>query len=851
MKKKYDIKTTDVETLKKWYHLMTLGRALDEKAPSYLLQSLGWSYHAPYAGHDGIQLAVGQVFTLGEDFLFPYYRDMLTVLSAGMTAEEVILNGISKATDPGSGGRHMSNHFAKPEWHIENISSATGTHDLHAAGVARAMVYYGHKGVAITSHGESATSEGFVYEAINGASLERLPVIFVIQDNGYGISVPKSEQTANRKVAENFSGFKNLKIIYCNGKDVFDSMNAMTEAREYAISTRNPVIVQANCVRIGSHSNSDKHTLYRDENELEYVKDADPLMKFRRMLLRYKRLTEEELQQIETDAKKELSAANRKALAAPDPDPKSIYDFVMPEPYQPQKYKDGTHEAEGEKTFLVNAINETLKAEFRYNPDTFIWGQDVANREKGGVFNVTKGMQQEFGEARVFSAPIAEDYIVGTANGMSRFDPKIHVVIEGAEFADYFWPAVEQYVECTHEYWRSNGKFAPNITLRLASGGYIGGGLYHSQNLEGALTTLPGARIVCPSFADDAAGLLRTSMRSKGFTLFLEPKALYNSVEAAAVVPEDFEVPFGKARIRREGSDLSIITYGNTTHFCLHAAERLEKEGGWKVEVIDIRSLIPLDKEAIFESVKKTSKALVVHEDKVFSGFGAELAAMISGEMFRYLDGPVQRVGSTFTPVGFNPILEKEILPDEAKIYEAARRLLEYEIVWIMKKIGLFYATKAERTSWVAEKIQKEFGKEKIETVPIEQAWQNDFAAYDCFIVGASTWFDGELPTYWDELLPELRTMKLKGKKVAIFGLGDQIRYPENFADGIGLLAEVFEEDEATLVGFTSSEGYTFERSKALRGEQWCGLVVDLDNQSEQAEKKIKAWCQQLKKEFA
>ncbi len=676
--KKYDIKNTDVETLKKWYHLMALGRALDEKAPSYQLQSLGWSYHAPYAGHDGIQLAVGQVFTLGEDFLFPYYRDMLTVLSAGMTPEEIILNGISKATDPGSGGRHMSNHFAKPEWHIENISSATGTHDLHAAGVARAMVYYGHNAWPSLLMENLPLPKDLSTKLSTAPVLERLPVIFVIQDNGYGISVPKSEQTANRKVAENFSGFKNLKIIYCNGKDVFDSMNAMTEAREYAISTRNPVIVQANCVRIGSHSNSDKHTLYRDENELEYVKEADPLMKFRRMLLRYKRLTEEELQQIEAVAKKELSAANRKALAAPEPDPKSIYDFVMPEPYQPQKYKDGTHEAEGEKTFMVNAINETLKSEFRHNPDTFIWGQDVANKEKGGVFNVTKGMQQEFGDSRVFSAPIAEDYIVGTANGMSRFDPKIHVVIEGAEFADYFWPAVEQYVECTHEYWRSNGKFAPNITLRLASGGYIGGGLYHSQNIEGALTTLPGARIVCPSFADDAAGLLRTSMRSKGFTLFLEPKALYNSVEAAAVVPEDFEVPFGKARIRREGTDLSIITYGNTTHFCLHAAERLEKEGGWKVEVIDIRSLIPLDREAIFESVKKTSKALVVHEDKVFSGFGAELAAMIGEEMFRYLDGPVQRVGSTFTPVGFNPILEKEILPDEAKIYEAARKLLEY-----------------------------------------------------------------------------------------------------------------------------------------------------------------------------
>lgn len=676
--KKYDIKNTDKEILKKWFYLMTLGRALDEKAPVYLLQSLGWSFHAPYAGHDGIQLAIGQVFKKEEDFLFPYYRDMLTALSAGITAEEIILNGISKATDPGSGGRHMSNHFAKPEWHIENVSSATGTHDLHAVGVARAMVYYGHKGVAITSHGESSTSEGFVYEAINGASTECLPVIFVIQDNGYGISVPKNEQTANRKVADNFSGFKNLKIIHCNGKDVFDSMNAMTAAREHAINTRNPVIVQANCVRIGSHSNSDKHTLYRDENELTYVKAADPLYKFRRMLLRYKRFTEAELLQIEEEAKKEQNTAHRKALAAPDPTADSILKFVLPEPYQPQKYKEGIQNQQGEKQTMVTALNETLKAEFRHNPDTFIWGQDVANKEKGGVFNVTKGIQQEFGEARVFSAPIAEDYIVGTADGMCRFDPKIHVVIEGAEFADYFWPAVEQYVECTHEYWRSNGKFTPNITLRLASGGYIGGGLYHSQNIEGALTTLPGARIVCPSFADDAAGLLRTSMRSKGVTLFLEPKALYNSVDAASVVPDDFEVPFGKARIRREGSDLSIITYGNTTHLCLKAADRLAKEHGWNVEVIDIRSLIPLDKETIFASVQKTSKVLVVHEDKVFSGFGAELAATIGTEMFRYLDAPIQRVGSTFTPVGFNPILEHAILPGEDKIFKAAQELLEY-----------------------------------------------------------------------------------------------------------------------------------------------------------------------------
>ncbi|MHB9057187.1 MAG: alpha-ketoacid dehydrogenase subunit beta, partial [Paludibacteraceae bacterium] len=278
---------------------------------------------------------------------------------------------------------------------------------------------------------------------------------------------------------------------------------------------------------------------------------------------------------------------------------------------------------------------------------------------------------------RVFNAPIAEEFIVGTANGLSRFDPKIRIVIEGAEFADYFWPAMNQYVETTHEYWRSNGQYVPNITLRLASGGYIGGGLYHSQNIEGALTTLPGARIVYPSFADDAAGLLRTSMRSQGFTVFMEPKALYNATEASTVVPDDFEVPFGKARIRRKGNDLTIVTYGNTTHLCLEAAEKLAKEGA-SVEVIDLRSLVPWDQELVFESVKKTSKVLIVHEDKVFSGFGAEIAATIGTELYQYLDAPVRRVGSTFTPVGFSRALEAAILPNTEKIYNAARDLIAF-----------------------------------------------------------------------------------------------------------------------------------------------------------------------------
>lgn len=676
--RKFGIKHTDKEILKKWYYLMVLGRALDDRAPNYLRQAIGWSYHAPYAGHDGIQLAIGQVFDRHTDHLFPYYRDMLTCISAGLSAEEIIFNGISKANDVASGGRHMSNHFAKPEWNIHNVSSATGNHALHATGVGRAMNRYKHKGVSISSQGESSVSEGYVYEAINGASNEKLPVIFVFQDNGYGISVPKKDQTANRKVADNFTGFKNIKLFYCNGKDVFDSMNTMFEAKQFVIENQIPAIVQANCVRIHSHSNSDRHDLYRDENELNYVTDYDPLAKYRRLLLRYNRFTEEELKQVEDQVKAEVKEAHKKGLAAPDPDPASVANFVLPEPYVPQKYKDGLHNEKGEPKKLIEGINETLKAEFRRNPDTYIWGQDIANKEKGGIFNVSKGMQKEFGKERVFNAPIAEDFILGTANGMSRFNEKIRIVVEGAEFADYFWPAMEQFVECTHDYWRTNGKFVPNVTVRLASGGYIGGGMYHSQTIEGSLTNLPGVRIVYPSYADDAAGLLRTSMRSRGFTLFLEPKALYNNPKASAVVPDDFEVPFGKARIRIPGKDLTILTYGNTTHMCVEAAEKAKEENGAEVEVIDLRSLIPLDKETILNSVKKTNKVLIVHEDKVFSGFGAELAAIISDEAFEYLDAPVKRLGSTFTPVGFNKILEAAILPSTEKILKAVKEILNY-----------------------------------------------------------------------------------------------------------------------------------------------------------------------------
>jgi 2-oxoisovalerate dehydrogenase E1 component len=665
------------EELKKWYGLMHLARVLDDKAPNYLKQGLGWSYHAPCAGHDAIQLALGMTFRPNRDYLFPYYRDLATCVAAGLTAEEIILNGLSKAADVASGGRHMSNHFAKPEIGIQNVSSSVANHAQHAAGLGRAIKTYGSDALVFCSVGESSLSEGYAYEAVNGASREKLPVVFVVQDNGYGISVPKEDQTANPYSSDNFSGLKNVKIIHCDGLDVFDSFRAMREAVEFVRAGSGCAIVHAVVVRIHSHSNSDRQELYRTPEELAAARAADPLPRFRRTLIENGLVSEEEIAAIEAHNQQTYEQAADRAKAAPDPTADSIFEFVVPEPWVPERWPEGIPDGSGEPHTLVQALNETLKQEFRHNPDTYIWGQDIAYRDKGGVFNVTKGMQQEFGATRVFNGPLAEDYILGTADGFSRFAEKIRVVVEGAEFADYFWPAAEQMVEMSHEYWRTHGKFVPNVTVRLASGGYIGGGLYHSQTIEGWLTTLPGLRIVYPAFADDAAGLLRTSIRSRGITLFLEPKYLYNNPMARAKVPNEFAVPFGKARLRRPGTDLTIVAYGTPVHFALEAAEALAKEGR-SAEVLDLRSLVPLDLEAVLRSVRKTSRVLVVHEDKVHGGFGGEIASQVQEVSFPYLDAPIGRVGSTFTPVGFNRILERAILPNTEKVLAAAKKVLSY-----------------------------------------------------------------------------------------------------------------------------------------------------------------------------
>ena len=660
------------DTLLEWYELMHLGRLLDEKAANYLKQAKGWSYHAPCAGHEGIQLALGRTFRQSVDYLFPYYRDLMTSLAAGITPYEIVLNGLSKDQDVAGGGRHMSNHFAKPEIHIQNVSSCTGNQAPQAVGLAKAVQYYEKDSVVFCSTGESATAEGFFYEAVNGATTGRYPVVFVIQNNRYGISVPIEEVNANSNVSDNFRGFSNLKIINCDGTDVVDSWRAMQEAVEYVRSGEGCAMVHADCVRIGSHSNSDRHELYRSEKELEEVRGRDPVAKLRGLIVEKGIATDEELVALEKKNRTQMLDAADEAEATPDPAPESYSEFLIPDPYAAEEKGEG-----GEEMTMLNAINMTLKDEFRRNPDTFIWGQDMATKEKGGIFNVSKGMQQEFGAARVHNSPIAEDYIVGSANGFSRIDDKVRVVIEGAEFADYFWPAMEQTVEMGHEYWRTKGQFSPNVTIRLASGGYITGGLYHSQTIEATLQTLPGMRIVYPSFADDAAGLLRTCIRSRGMSFFLEPKFLYNHPWAKANVPADYEIPFGNARYRRTGDDLVIITFGNATHFSLQAAEKLAEEG-IEASVLDLRSIKPLDVDAIVEAARRTGRVLVTHEDHTLGGVGGEVASIVMEHAFRWLDAPVMRVGSRNTPIGFSPQLEKAILINADDILEQARNLAAY-----------------------------------------------------------------------------------------------------------------------------------------------------------------------------
>ncbi|MFI5252718.1 MAG: thiamine pyrophosphate-dependent enzyme [Bacteroidota bacterium] len=666
------------KTLKRWYQFMHLSRTLDLRAAMYIKQAKGWSYHASCSGHEGIQLILGLSFRQRKDFLFPYYRDLLTCLAGGLTCEDIIRNGLSKTTDVASGGRHMSNHFAKPEIRIQNTSSVTGNHSLHAVGVARAIKKYGGDEIAFASMGESSVSEGFVYEAISGAAREKLPVVFMIQNNHYGISVPIEEQAANRDVSDNFVGFSSLNITKCDGTNVFDCWRAMQTTLDYIKSGEGPALIHADCIRINSHSNSDKQELYRSTAEINDAQRYDPVRRLREYLQSRGEFSNEELTQIEEENQILVDEAAVRVESEPDPDPSTALAYITPEPYSIST--EDTHPNPEAPFFtLREAINDSLKEEFRRNENTFLWGQDVASKEKGGVFNLTKGMLKEFGNRRIFNAPIAEDFIIGTANGFCRYREDIWVVIEAAQFADYLWPGMEALIESSHEYYRTNGQYVPNIVMRLATGGYIAGGLYHSQSPDATLATIPGIRIVMPAFADDAIGLMRMSMRSRGITMYLENKYLYNQFFTKAPKPSpDHIVSFGKAKLRCFGTDLSIVTWGTPVHFSLRVANKLKELHNISAEVLDLRSLNPLDTEAILATVKKTGRLLIVHEHPMFGGFGGEIASVAVEGAFQYLDAPILRIGSKASPVPFSRILEKAILLQEEDIMNSALKLASY-----------------------------------------------------------------------------------------------------------------------------------------------------------------------------
>jgi 2-oxoisovalerate dehydrogenase E1 component len=658
------------------YKTQHIARRLDEKAALYLKMAKGWSYHAAVGGHDGIQMALGQIFRTKKDHMFPYYRDFITSISAGMTPVEIILNGLSKATDLAGGGRHMSNHFAKIEDNIYNVSSCTGNHSQHAAGLGRAIKKYGGDEVVYYSGGDSACGEGYFYEAVAAASFDKSPVVFVIQNNQFGISVPLDEVNDNLVVSDSYSGIRNLKIIECDGRDFFASFKALKDAQEYALSGAGPAMVHAECDRIGSHSNSDNHIGYRSDDERNVLSVRDPLMQFRYHLLNRGIATLEEIEAIEEANKQEIFAAADEAEAEPNADGKTWREFIYAPAHVSESDNTEVAIPEGsEDVSMLDGINYALKQEFRANENTFMWGQDIG---KGGVFNVVKGMPGEFSKNRVFNAPIAEDMIMGTAFGFSHYRDDIRVVIEGAEFADYIYPAMEQYVEMGQSYWRTNGQNAPNVTMRLASGGYIQGGIYHSQNVEGILTTIPGVRVVQPAFADDAIGLLRNCIRSEGPSIFLEPKFLYNFKQAhGPVPPDDFVIPFGKGKIRREGTDVTVITYGTAVHMSNFAAEQLEKEG-ISVKIFDLRSLQPWDKAGAIAHAKETGRCIVIHEDMKTGGFGGEIASTIQEEAFEHLDAPVMRHASEDCWVGFAKVFEDEILIQIPDVISAIRKCAKY-----------------------------------------------------------------------------------------------------------------------------------------------------------------------------
>ena len=682
------------------YRTMLLSRRLDDKEIQLKRQNRTF-FQISGAGHECINVASGLHLRPGYDWFYPYYRDRALGLQLGMTPLQMLLGAVGSKDDPCSAGRQMPSHWSSKALHIVSGSSPTGTQIQQAVGSAESSRYFSlvreaaelarsfHADeVTYVSLGDGATSEGEFWESLNWACGRKLPVVYVVEDNGYAISVPVDVQTAGGSISRLVRDFPNLLTLECDGTDFLESYEAAGQAVAQARERRGPALLHAHVIRPYSHSLSDEERLYKSEAVRQEEAKRDPLARLAHYLLAQGLLTEKELKHLEAEVDHEIRQAADQALEAPPPEPEMIMLYLYSPTVDPTSEQfDHPPKFHGEPRTMVDLINACLRDEMARDPRVVVFGEDVADcshedelpkvKGKGGVFKVTHGLQRQFGSARCYNTSLAEAGIVGRAMGLATRGLK---PVAEIQFFDYIWPAVMQMRdEIPTLRWRSYNEFSCPMVVRAPIGGYLAGGaIYHSQSGESIFTHLPGWRVVMPSTALDANGLLRTAIRSDDPVLFLEPKHLYRQTHNRSPYPgPDYMIPFGKAKLVREGSDLTMVTYGSLVVRSVEAAKQLEA-AGIQAEILDLRSLQPYDWELIAASVKKTSRALVLHEDCVSWGYGAEIAARIADELFEFLDAPVKRLAGKDVYIPYHPILEDAVLPQPADIVRVARELVAF-----------------------------------------------------------------------------------------------------------------------------------------------------------------------------
>ncbi|MFQ5747424.1 MAG: thiamine pyrophosphate-dependent enzyme [Gemmatimonadota bacterium] len=688
------------EDLLSLYRTMLLSRAIDDRELLMKRQQKIF-FQISGAGHEAVLAAAGFALRPGYDWFYTYYRDRALCLQLGVTPYEMFLQAVGAAEDPASGGRQMPSHWSHAKHHIVSASSPTGTQFLQAVGCAEAGVKAERLGlsdavafegneVVLVCTGDGTTSEGEFWESLNTASNLKLPVLYLVEDNGYAISVPVEVNTAGGSISRLVADFPDLLVREVDGTDPVASYGVVREAVEHCRARRGPAFVHAHVIRPYSHSMSDDERMYRPEAEREEEERRDPIRTFGARLVRDGVASEEDLETLRTEVEAEVVEASERAAEQPQPGADTVYRHVYSEDLDPRS--EAFHSEprfEGDEKTVVDLLNACLRDEMARDPRIVVFGEDVADcsreeyldevKGKGGVFKVTAGLQREFGSERVYNSPLAEANIVGRAIGMATRG--LRPVVE-VQFFDYIWPAFHQLRnEITTMRWRSNGAWSCPVVVRTTYGGYLAGGsLYHSQTGAALFTHTPGLRVICPSNAEDANGLLRTAIRCDDPVLFLEHKHLYRQTYNKGRYPgPDYMIPFGKARTVREGAAITVVTYGALVERTLKAVRQLEKEGRpIDAEVIDLRSLSPLDMDAVAASVRKTNRALVATEDSRSWGFGAEISARIADEVFEWLDAPVRRVAATDTFVGYAPQLENAILPQVEDLAEAMTELAEH-----------------------------------------------------------------------------------------------------------------------------------------------------------------------------